>query len=539
MLSSSLRAQTLTLLGASLALMLLISLVSLLSLSGGLRTYQALLDGPLASSMLINETNVAFKSQVQEWKNVLLRGGSTEERDRYWKQFQEQEQQVQALLSRAVAVTNDSTMRQRITALQDEHRRLGEGYRQGLQSFIAAGSDPAAGDRGVRGIDRATSDQLQALVVDLAGQAEQQAELVSREAKRAFWIGLGILIGAAIFVGLISSWLVNRRLVNPITHLIRQIEQLSQGRIGQPFVSQRRDELGTLASAANQLRGFLADTFSRLQHSTEELDRASGELNTIATRMAAGSRDQFNRTDQVATSMQEMSATAGEVARHAAEAAQAANQADENAQQGELVMQSTISAMQRMLVEIERTTDVIQRLEGDSHRIGKVLEVIQSIAEQTNLLALNAAIEAARAGEAGRGFAVVADEVRTLAKRTSDSTAEIQQIIHSVQQGSIEAVKAIESGQVSSTEGMQQVNLAGERLRQITLAVESIRDMNQQIATAAEEQTSVAEDITRNITEITQIAAANQADVDRTSQASTTLHGLSGELSQLTTRLSA
>ncbi|PKM28884.1 MAG: methyl-accepting chemotaxis protein [Gammaproteobacteria bacterium HGW-Gammaproteobacteria-11] len=539
MLSSSLRAQTLTLLGASLALMLLISLLSLLSLSGGLRTYQALLDGPLASSMLINETNVAFKSQVQEWKNVLLRGGSTEERDRYWKQFQEQEQQVQALLSRAVAVTNDSTMRQRITALQDEHRRLGEGYRQGLQSFIAAGSDPAAGDRGVRGIDRATSDQLQALVVDLAGQAEQQAELVSREAKRAFWIGLGILIGAAIFVGLISSWLVNRRLVNPITHLIRQIEQLSQGRIGQPFVSQRRDELGTLASAANQLRGFLADTFSRLQHSTEELDRASGELNTIATRMAAGSRDQFNRTDQVATAMQEMSATAGEVARHAAEAAQAANQADENAQQGELVMQSTISAMQRMLVEIERTTDVIQRLEGDSHRIGKVLEVIQSIAEQTNLLALNAAIEAARAGEAGRGFAVVADEVRTLAKRTSDSTAEIQQIIHSVQQGSIEAVKAIESGQVSSTEGMQQVNLAGERLRQITLAVESIRDMNQQIATAAEEQTSVAEDITRNITEITQIAAANQADVDRTSQASTTLHGLSGELSQLTTRLSA
>ncbi|WP_409373352.1 methyl-accepting chemotaxis protein [Pseudomonas baltica] len=255
--------------------------------------------------------------------------------------------------------------------------------------------------------------------------------------------------------------------------------------------------------------------------------------------MAQGTHEQFERTDQVATAMIEMSATAQEVARHAAQAAHAADEADQSSQEGGRVMSATVKAINQMRVEISNTADVIRRLESDSGRIGKVLEVIRSIADQTNLLALNAAIEAARAGDAGRGFAVVADEVRTLAQRTASSTAEINQIINSVQTGAIDAAHAIESGQARSQESVDQVALAGSSLARITTAVEAIRDMNRQIATAAEEQTSVADDISRNLTEITAIATTNQSNVLRTQSASENLHTLSVGLNDVIARLEA
>uniref|UniRef100_UPI0035A259A4 methyl-accepting chemotaxis protein n=1 Tax=Metapseudomonas otitidis TaxID=319939 RepID=UPI0035A259A4 len=351
--------------------------------------------------------------------------------------------------------------------------------------------------------------------------------------------GLVTMLLSSLVIGVLALWLINRRLIAPIRTLIEHIARLSQGNFGERVDSSRKDELGSLANSANVLRDFLADTFNRLKHSTSELDNASGELNAIAVLMAQGVREQFSRTDQVATAMHEMSATAQEVARHAAEAAGAADQADTSAQQGERVMQATIQSITGMRGEIASTAEVIRRLESDSGRISKVLEVIRGIAEQTNLLALNAAIEAARAGEQGRGFAVVADEVRTLAQRTAESTAEIHQIIDTVQTGAVNAVRAIENGQNRSEQSVTQVTEAGAMLQRITEAVEAIRDMNRQIATAAEEQTSVAEDISRNLTEITAIANTNNENVQRTEGASQRLHGLSGELNDVTRRFSA
>ncbi len=538
-INRSLRQQTLALMLGSLLLMLLVSLVITLTLAGSVNSYQSLLERPLASASLINRANLEFKTQVQEWKNVLLRGANNADRSKYWSQFEASEAAVQATLQEISALDIDSAQQAEARQLMQKHQALGSAYRDSLRAFETSGLEPPAGDQAARGIDRDFSEHLSDLALRLNQQAQQQSVQINQAASSALWVGLVSLCVAAVLIGVLSQWLVNRRLVNPITHLIRQIEQLSLGRLGQPIKSHRADELGTLARAANQLRDFLEDTFGQLKRSTGELDRASGELNTIATRMAQGSRDQFSRTDQVATAMQEMSASAVQVAQHAAEAAHAADDVDSNAQQSAAVMQQTIAAMQAMLQQINHTTEVIQRLEGDSSRIGKVLDVIQGIAEQTNLLALNAAIEAARAGEAGRGFAVVADEVRTLAQRTAESTSEIQQIINDVQTGAGEAVKAIASGQAQSENSMQQVNQAGERLQQITLAIEAVRDMNRQISTAADEQTSVAEDISRNITEITDIAAANQKEVDSTSRASQTLHELSGELGTLTGRLSA
>ena len=536
---SSLRMQSLSLLIVSMLLMLTLSIASVLVLAVELRNYRLLMEGPLAAADHVSEANLAFKEQVQEWKNVLLRGAKQTDLDRYWSQFQRSEQQVQAALNQVGQRTIDAGIQRQVAALRETHQRLGTQYREGLQRFVQTGRDPVAGDTLLRGIDRDTADQLTHMANELQAFAVSEAERIRQATLRTVTFGVLVLLGSALCITILASTLLSRRLVTPITDLVAHMEQLGEGRFDQPITSSRTDELGTLARSADQLRGFLQDTAAGLRHSTRELDQASGGLNSVATKMAHGSREQFSRTDQVATAMQEMSATAAEVARYAADAAGAANAADDSAREGRQTMTQAIDSMQALLQQVEHTTEVIRSLEGDSHRIGKVLEVIQSIAEQTNLLALNAAIEAARAGEAGRGFAVVADEVRTLAKRTSESTSEIQNIISSVQNGAQQAVKAIDAGRTSSDASMQQVTLAGDSLQRIAQAVESIRDMNRQIATAAEEQTSVSEDISRNITEITDIAATTQQEVEHTSRASETLQELAAELNALAARLQA
>ncbi|WP_332766653.1 methyl-accepting chemotaxis protein [Pseudomonas koreensis] len=540
MLQKSLRAQMLALLSGSLLAMLLIALACFHFLSNGVQSYSQLLAGPLHTSQLIDEANLQFKVQVQEWKNVLLRGKQPADLAKYWGQFEDRQRDVQKILGELASQNGiEPSLKTRIERLRDEHRQLGAAYQKGRDAYVAAGGDPAAGDAAVKGVDRATSDQMSELVAELRQQGSEQSALISADADRTVWIGLLVMLASGLLIGLLSLWLVNRNLVEPIRKLIDYVSQLSRGQLAERVTNERQDELGNLATAANTLRDFLADTFTRLQRSASDLDSASGELNAIATTMAGGTNEQFNRTDQVATAMNEMSATAQEVARHAADAARAADDADQSAQQGEKVMQTTIHSITQMRGEIANTATVIRRLEADSGRIGKVLEVIRGIAEQTNLLALNAAIEAARAGEAGRGFAVVADEVRNLAQRTAESIIEINQIIQSVQTGAVDAAHAIDNGQARSDESVEQVTQAGAMLERITHAVEAIRDMNRQIATAAEEQTSVAEDISRNLTEITAIASTNLDNVQRTESASQNLHGLSGQLNEVTARLSA
>lgn len=537
-LKKSLRAQILSMLSGGLLVMLLIAIASFFFLSDAVKNYRSLIDGPLQASQRIDEANLQFKIQVQEWKNVLIRGKLPEERAKYWRQFEERQRDVQRILGGLEDdAWLDGELDVRVRELRESHRQLGASYKQGFDAFVASGADPLAGDAAVNGVDRGVSDKMSSLVADLHKIGKQQSKLFDDEANQTVFVGLLVMVLSGVLIGLISLWLVNRTLVDPIRGLIDYVAQLSQGRLAARVTNLRQDELGRLAVAANTLRDFLEDTFSRLQSNATELDRASAELNGIAKLMSEGTNNQFERTDQVATAMHEMESTAQEVARHAADAARAADNADLSAQKGTQVMESTIQTITQMRTEIGNTATVIRRLEADSGRIGKVLEVIKGIADQTNLLALNAAIEAARAGEAGRGFAVVADEVRNLAQRTAASISEINQIIQTVQTGALDAATAIESGQSRSDESVEQVTSAGAMLEQITDAVEAIRDMNRQIATAAEEQTSVAEDISRNLTEITSIATTNQDNVARTETASRDLHGLSRQLNEVTAKL--
>jgi methyl-accepting chemotaxis protein len=242
---------------------------------------------------------------------------------------------------------------------------------------------------------------------------------------------------------------------------------------------------------------------------------------------------QRSETDQVATAINQMTATVQEVASNATNAAASANSADNNAKVGKEVVAATSDAISRLADEVENATNVIKGVEQDSASIGSVLDVIKGIAEQTNLLALNAAIEAARAGEQGRGFAVVADEVRSLASRTQESTQEIEEMIAKLQTGSKNAVGVMEQSREQAQAGVEQAREAAEALESITGAVATINDLNTQIASAAEEQSAVSEEINRSVVSISQISEETATGAEQTTSSANDLSKLAGDLQGL------
>lgn len=514
----SLRTQMLTLLGVGLMLVLCSALVCFSLFANSLNTYNALLTRSAQASKYVNEASLAFKRQSQAFSSA----------ERGLAVFEAEERKVRECLANVLALDMDLSLKAKVNDLLSAHQVFGDQYRERHNAVATTGVD--------NGTDRPVSEQMSALVEQLYQDTQTQLGQVDAHAERIGWVGTLALLLVSVLTWLFGMWLINRNLITPLRGLMVSIVQLSQGHFGQRINSHRGDELGRLAKATDALHDVLSDTFAGLKHGTRQLDTASDELKTIASQLGQGVENQGLRTDQVATAMQEMASAAQEVASHTAQAARAADDAENATQQGEKAMLGMVKSINDIRDEITGTASVIHRLEADSGRIGEVLAVIHSIAEQTNLLALNAAIEAARAGEQGRGFAVVADEVRNLAQRTAQSTAEINTIIEAVQKGAERAVQAIESGKRSSENGVEQVRQAGEILSGVTGAVQTIRDMSQQIATAAEEQTLVTEDISRNLCELVAIAASNQESVRRTEGASKNLHHVSSTLAELTGR---
>ncbi|MDR6236607.1 methyl-accepting chemotaxis protein [Pseudomonas psychrotolerans] len=340
---------------------------------------------------------------------------------------------------------------------------------------------------------------------------------------------LGGLV-AALIIALLAAWTMTRQVVRPLREVLETSTRIADGDLTMRIETKRQDELGQLQRSTQAMVDGLRALIGHIGNGATQMATVAQQLSQVTESANRGILQQRNETDQVATAMNEMAATVHEVAANASQASSAARSADEQAREGDHKVNQAITEMDLLAKHMATSTEAMQRLRGASDQIGTVLDVIKSVAQQTNLLALNAAIEAARAGEAGRGFAVVADEVRSLAKRTQQSTEEIEALIKELQQEVRQTTELIEGSGELTERTLVLGKDAGSALSMITQAVSSIQNMNLQIATAAEEQSSVAEEINRSIVNVRGIAEETVGISEDTAQSSARMITLSQNL---------
>ncbi|MCD5992291.1 methyl-accepting chemotaxis protein [Pseudomonas sp. CDFA 602] len=347
---------------------------------------------------------------------------------------------------------------------------------------------------------------------------------------------IGLATALALVFSILAAWIITRQITTPLQQTLDAVERVASGDLSRNLTIDRKDELGKLQGSIQRMTVSLRELIGGIRDGVTQIASAAEELSAVTEQTSAGVNSQKVETDQVATAMHEMTATVQEVARNAEEASEAAVAADQQAREGERVVNEAIAQIERLASSVGSSSEAMGALKLESDKIGSVLDVIKSVAEQTNLLALNAAIEAARAGEAGRGFAVVADEVRSLAQRTQKSTEEIEALIARLQSGTQQAATVMDSSRELSASSVDLTRRAGGSLENITKTVSAIQSMNQQIAAAAEQQSATAEEINRSIINVRDVSEQTSAASEETAASSVELARLGNHLQVLVSR---
>ncbi len=468
--------------------------------------------------------------QVQQWLTDI---SATRGRDGLNDGFEEAEnnaREFRALLNELMALDSEHAERyQAMLPVFDAYYNAGK---QMAQAYIDEG--PAGGNQMMSKFDEVAAMMAEQVDGFLARVEAEAAAVLSKQQKLAASTGRMIVIGSLIILLCIGFvYLIVSRALAYLPKVVAELKRVAEGDLTSSIDVTREDEIGDLMRGLQSMQKRLLETISHINATTAQLSTAAEDVSVVTTQTSTNIQKQQSETEQIATAMNEMNATMREVAESVGNTSAAANGANAETAKGREVVEAAVHGIQQLSGQIENAAEVIAHVEKNSENINTVLDVIKGIAEQTNLLALNAAIEAARAGEQGRGFAVVADEVRILAGRTQESTAEINQIIEKLQLGSRNAVQAMNQSRELAKSVVDQAALAGSSLTTIAESVSRIDEMSTQIATAAEEQNAVAEDMNRNIVQIHDMATQNASGAHQTSLAGQDLARMASELQRL------
>jgi methyl-accepting chemotaxis protein len=367
-------------------------------------------------------------------------------------------------------------------------------------------------------------DTIRAQIREIVAEEEKLIIVRGDQQTASSAIGIGVtIIGTLIAIAISSTiaFFIVRGIMQPINATNTILKNITeQGDLTKRVAITSGDEIGEMGGYFNAFVSKLQGIIREVVESATQLSVAAEQMSKVAADTNEGLNRQNSETVQVATAMTEMAATVDEIARNSQNGSDAASSSDREAKSGNQAVSITIKTINELAGDVENSAMILENLKGDSENISAVLDVIKNIADQTNLLALNAAIEAARAGEQGRGFAVVADEVRTLAQRTQNSTSEIENLISALQKGAESAVNAMEQNRTKAAETVEQAAQAGEFLESITQGVSTILDMNSQIAVSSEEQAAVAQEINRSIVSIQSISDETSVGATQTSESS-------------------